>query len=146
MPHTEGGGANMGLFCPKNGLIFHLAARAQPSFIWSPHTVWTPHTHTCHLLNHLVLKMSQKYSCDASTFHSARQNHLSMLGNHTLQVILPPYDYAGGQRAHLHATNNFCLTLTLLVVTYLCGRAAVLCGCVGQILCFQAETLVPEAF
>ena len=41
-------------------------SRAQPSFIWSPHTVWTPHTHTCHLLNHLVLKMSQKYSCDVS--------------------------------------------------------------------------------
>ena len=40
LPHTEGGGANMGLFCPKNGPIFHLA---ESTTIFQ--MVHTRHTH-----------------------------------------------------------------------------------------------------
>ena len=37
------------------------------------------------------------------------------------------YDYGGEQRAHLHATNNLCLTLTLLPI---CAAELLLCAVV----------------
>ena len=83
LPHTEGGGANMGLFCPKNGPIFHLA-ESTTIFHLVHYTVdSTRGTHipppspepSC---PKNVPKILLNLSCDGPTFHSAEQNHLSL--------------------------------------------------------------------